>query len=148
MTDQERGVHRNGSIKANTDGEETLIDNLFNLFVKGAILDKRIDSRSTFYSDIYTDSNDNEKVLLLLEDFMKTVVKKVLGHLGVEFSIDGEDLSIYQTDKDCDINNYCNKRDELEVNNRDSASFKNVIMKRRPAIKSKDYRYILLIGMG
>jgi len=135
-------------IKANTEGEKTLIDNMFNLFVKGAILDKKIDSRSTFYSDIYADSNDNEKALFLLEDFMKTVVKKVLADLGVEFSIDGENLNIYQTDKDCDINNYCNKKNELKVNNRDSTAFKNVIMKRLPAIKSKDYRYILLTLIG
>jgi len=141
-------VYAQRYIKANTEGEKTLIDNMFNLFVKGAILDKRIDSRSTFYSDIYADSNDNEKVLLLLEDFMKTVVKKVLADLGMEFSIDGKDLNIYPSDKDCDIDDCCDKRDGLKVNNKDSTSFKNVIMKRRPAIKSKDYRYILLIGMG
>jgi len=135
-------------IKANTDGAETLVDNMFNLFIKGAILDKKIDNRSTFYSDIYADSNDNEKALFLLEDFMKTVVKKVLARIGVEFSIDGEDLNIHPSDKDCDVSDCCDKRDELKANNRDSTSFKNVIMKRLPAIKSKDYRYILLTLIG
>jgi len=135
-------------ITANTDGEKTLFDNLFNLFIKNAILDKGIGDKSTFYSDIYAASNDNEKALLLLEDFMKTVFKKVLVGLGMEFSIDGEDLNIYPSDRDCDINDCCDKRDELKLNNRDSIAFKNVIMKRLPAIKSRIYGYILLTLIG
>jgi len=148
-------VYAQRYIVANTDGEKTLFDNLFNLFIRDAILNKRIDDRSTFYSDIYADIND-ERALLLLEDFMKTVIKKVLAGLGMEFSIDGEDLNIYSTDRDCNVNDYCDKRDELRIKSKDdlrikskdSTAFKNVIMKRRPTIKSRRYGYILLTLIG
>ncbi len=39
---------------------------------------------------------------------MKTVLKRVLADLGIEFSIIEENLNIYPSD-------WCNKRDELKV---------------------------------
>jgi len=139
-------------IAANTNREKILFDNLFDLFLGNAILSKIMIKNSTFYSDIHAidiDEND-ERGMLLLEDFMKTVLKKVLVGLGIEFSIDKEDLNIYPSDRDCDINDYCDKRDDLKVTNKDStaASFKNVIMKRVPPIKSRRFGCILLTLIG
>jgi len=128
---------------------ETLVDNLFRLYIKPTILNDKI----SFHDEIYKMDDGNlrdERELLLLEEFMKIVFKKALDIFGISYSIEHDTLKVFANNS-CKLDDWCRRRDaQQRISSEDPVDFKNVIMERLPIgsnAKSDGYILLALIGM-
>jgi len=131
---------------------ETLIDNLFRLYIRKAILNEP----EGFHSKIYqkTDMNPrntnfrDEIERLLLEKFMKNVLAKFSGELGIPMSVKGYDLKMHAHEEFCTVDELYERRNSSFKNV--VHPFKNVVMERLPIKRSASAsdKIILLTLIG
>jgi len=125
--------------------KKTLIDNLFELYIRKKIL---WDENDSFYSRIYS-ARDDEKELTLLEEVMKAVILDVLRKYELPFSYEDRtgNLRIHKDDP-YSLEDWRNKRESL-VKSGEVTSFSNVVVGRVPAYHiSGDKKRILLTLIG
>jgi len=130
---------------------DTLLKNLFDLYIKRSILD----DPEGFYNSIYTTSGKREDLrdeleLELLENVMKAILLKVLNMLGIPCSVDRENISlrIYQQIP-FNLDGFYSKRARRLVGANEYATFRNVIMEKVPSKTiGDDYKKILLTLIG
>jgi len=125
--------------------KEILIDNLFELYIKGRIL---CEGKDSFYSRIYTTRDDDEQELALLEELMKAVLLNVLRKYKLPFSYEDRtgNLNIYEKDPYY-LEDWCKTRNL--IGDSGVTSFSNVVMIRMPSYCiSEDGKKILLTLIG
>jgi len=130
--------------------KDTLIENLFELYIKKKILCDKNDNldgnKTSFYDRIYATRDEQE--LARLEELMKTVLLAVLKKYKLPFSVEDKtgDLKIYKDDPCC-LEDWCSKRES--TGNEGVTSFSNIVMNRVPSDGiSEDERRILLTLIG
>jgi len=134
--------------------KDTLIDNLFELYIKRAILD----NPEGFYNMIYQEGNKNprdETECSLLESLMEEVLLKVIIILDIPFSINDRDLKMHVINDYCTAYDWCKRISSCLacVDNNGPDTFKNVVMEKPPMPKTcnandDDNRIILLTLIG
>jgi len=126
---------------------ETLVDNMFRLYVQPAILDKP----GNFYSTVYKNLRSNQE-LSYLEDTMKDMLRHATKLFKISSEIKDGNLRMLASEI-CPLDDWCERRSlaEGDIHGKHEAdAFENVVMERLPldATASSDSKIVLLTLIG